>query len=55
MPELQLWFLGLAATALPALICWLVSVPRRDASLVDRVWSLLFVSAADSTKQRNWS
>lgn len=31
MPELQLWFLGLAATALPALLCCLVSVPRRDA------------------------
>jgi steroid 5-alpha reductase family enzyme len=46
MPELQLWFLGLAATAWPALLCWLVSVPRRDVSLVDRVWSLLFVSAA---------
>jgi steroid 5-alpha reductase family enzyme len=46
MPELQLWLLGLAATVAPALICWLVSVPRRDVSLVDRVWSLLFVSAA---------
>lgn len=46
MPEVQLWFLGLAATALPAFLCWLVSVPRRDVSLVDRVWSLLFVSAA---------
>ena len=46
MPELQLWFFGLGATALPAFLCWLVSLPLRDASIVDRVWSLLFVSAA---------
>lgn len=46
MPELRLWFLGLAATMVPALLCWLASLPLRDASIVDRVWSLLFVSAA---------
>jgi len=46
MPELRIWLLGLAATVLPALLCWLVSVPRADVSLVDRVWALLFVAAA---------
>jgi steroid 5-alpha reductase family enzyme len=46
MAELTMWLWGLGATALPALLCWLVSIPSRDASLVDRVWSLLFVSAA---------
>jgi steroid 5-alpha reductase family enzyme len=46
MPELTLWLLGLVATAWPALLCWLISLPLRDASIVDRVWSLLFVSAA---------
>jgi steroid 5-alpha reductase family enzyme len=46
MPELQLWLLGLAATALVAALCWLFSLPLRDASIVDRVWSLLFVAAA---------
>ena len=46
MPEPKLWFLGLAATVAPALLCWLISLPLRDASIVDRVWSLLFVSAA---------
>ena len=46
MPELRIWLWGLAATVVPALLCWLVSVPRRDASLVDRLWSLLFVSVA---------
>ena len=45
MSELQLWLLGLAATVLPAFLCWLASLPLRDASVVDRVWSLLFVSA----------
>ncbi len=46
MSELQLWLLGLVATALPALLCWLASLPLRDVSIVDRAWSLLFVSAA---------
>jgi steroid 5-alpha reductase family enzyme len=46
MPEWRLWFLGLAGIALPALLCWVVSVPRRDVSLIDRAWSLLFVAAA---------
>ena len=48
MPEpqlLQVWLAGLAATALPALLCWLASLPLRDVSIVDRVWSLLFVAA----------
>jgi steroid 5-alpha reductase family enzyme len=46
MPELRLWFLGLAATAVAALLCWLASLARRDVSLIDRVWSLMFMSAA---------
>ena len=46
MSELQLWLLGLVATVLPALLCWLASLPLRDVSIVDRAWSLLFVSAA---------
>ena len=45
MSELHIWFLGLAATAAPALLCWLASLLRADASLIDRVWSLMFVSA----------
>jgi steroid 5-alpha reductase family enzyme len=46
MPELDAWFMGLVATLVPALLCWAASVPLRDVSIVDRVWSLLFVSAA---------
>ena len=46
MSEWHAWALGLAATVLPAALCWLASLPLRDVSIVDRVWSLLFVSAA---------
>ena len=28
------------------MLCWLASLVRRDVSLIDRVWSLMFVSAA---------
>jgi steroid 5-alpha reductase family enzyme len=46
MSDLHTWLLGLAATLLPALLCWLASLPLRDVSIVDRVWSLLLVAAA---------
>lgn len=37
---------GLAATAVLALAAWLASLARRDASLIDRVWSLCILAAA---------
>jgi steroid 5-alpha reductase family enzyme len=46
MSELAIWFTGLAATLLPAVLCWLFSLGLRDVSIVDRFWSLLFVGAA---------
>jgi steroid 5-alpha reductase family enzyme len=46
MSELHIGFLGLLATLVPALLCWLVSVPLRDASLIDRCWPLLLAAAA---------
>ena len=46
MSDLHMWLPGLVATALPAFLCWLASLPQRDVSIVDRAWSLLFVSAA---------
>jgi steroid 5-alpha reductase family enzyme len=46
MSELAIWFAGLAATLLPAVLCWLFSLGLRDVSIVDRFWSLLFVCAA---------
>ncbi|MDE2219045.1 MAG: DUF1295 domain-containing protein [Gammaproteobacteria bacterium] len=49
MPEPQLlhvWLGALAYIAPPAVACWLASLPLRDASIVDRAWSLLFVAVA---------
>ena len=46
MSEVRLWVAGLAATAVPALCCWLVSLARGDVSLIDRVWSGMLASAA---------
>jgi steroid 5-alpha reductase family enzyme len=37
---------GLAATAALAFVTWLASLARRDASLIDRVWSLCILAAA---------
>ncbi len=49
MPEPQLlhtWLDALGLIAIPALVCWIASIPLRDVSIVDRAWSLLFVAAA---------
>ena len=37
---------GLAVTAVLAFATWLASLARRDASLIDRVWSLCILAAA---------
>lgn len=42
------WAGGLPAIVALAVLCWLASLPLRDASLVDRFWSLLFVAAGAS-------
>jgi steroid 5-alpha reductase family enzyme len=46
MFDLDLWILGLAALALFATAGWLVSLPLRDVSIVDIMWSLMFLLAA---------
>lgn len=46
MGSLTVWALGLAAVSALMVATWAVSVVRRDASLVDRVWGLGFVVAA---------
>jgi steroid 5-alpha reductase family enzyme len=48
LPLLHIWLSGLAAIAVPAMLCWLASLPLRDVSIVDRAWSLLFVAAGAS-------
>ncbi len=40
------WFWGLGVILVIALATWAVSVPLRNASIVDSVWSLFFVAAA---------
>jgi len=41
-----LWFAGLASLAIFALAGWALSVPLRNVSIVDSLWSLMFVLAA---------
>jgi len=45
MLDLQAWFVSGAAIALAAVAVWMVSVVRRDVSIVDSLWSLLFLLA----------
>jgi steroid 5-alpha reductase family enzyme len=42
---LHAWLGGLPAIVVLAVACWLASLPLRDASLVDRFWSMLFLAA----------
>lgn len=45
MLDVQAWLVSGAAIALAALAVWVVSVIRRDVSIVDSLWSLLFLLA----------
>lgn len=42
----QLYALGLVATLAVATVTWVVSVMKRDVSIVDGVWALMLVAAA---------
>ncbi len=46
MFDLQLWLAGLAALGLFAAAGWLLSLPLRNVSIVDSLWSLMFLLAA---------
>lgn len=46
MFDLNAWMTALPPIALLALATWIVSVFRRDVSIVDSVWSLFFLAAA---------
>ena len=43
MPELSAWTWSLAAVLVVSVITWLVSVVRRDVSIVDGMWSLMIL------------
>jgi steroid 5-alpha reductase family enzyme len=42
----QVWLVGLGTITTMMIVTWVVSLVRRDASIVDRVWGLTFVVAA---------
>jgi steroid 5-alpha reductase family enzyme len=46
MFELNLWLDGLAVIAVFAAVGWLLSLPLRNVSIVDSMWSLMFLLAA---------
>ncbi len=46
MFDLQSYLIGLVVVILVAVASWVVSVIRRDVSIVDSMWSLMFLSAA---------
>ena len=46
MFDLQLWLLGLLPILALALGTWFLSVAKHDVSIVDGLWSLLFLAAA---------
>jgi len=46
MPELGLWLNALPVLLAAAAVTWVVSVVKRNVTIVDTLWSLLFVLAA---------
>ena len=47
MFDMGLWLAGLAVLALFAVLGWLLSLPLRNVSIVDSMWSLMFLLAQD--------
>ena len=61
MLDVQAWLVAGAAIAIAAVAAWVVSVMRRDVSIVDSLWSLLFLlallaylAASEATGPRAW-
>ena len=61
MLEVQAWLVAGAAIAAVAVAAWVISVVRRDVSIVDSLWSLLFLLAllvylavSGTTGPRDW-
>lgn len=46
MSDLRLWLTALPALLAAAALTWAISVPRRNVTIVDTLWPLLFVVAA---------
>jgi steroid 5-alpha reductase family enzyme len=61
MFDVQAWLVAGAAIAVAAAVAWIISVVRHDVSIVDSLWSLLFLLAllvylavSGSTGPRGW-
>jgi len=61
MLDVQAWLVALAAIMLFVVTAWVVSILRRDVSIVDSLWSLLFllatwvyVAVSDTVGPRAW-
>ncbi len=57
----QVWLVGLGTVSALMVVTWVISAVRRDASIVDRVWSVGFIVAAwtyaiaaDAWTPRTW-
>jgi len=46
MFDFNIWLDGLAVLAVFAILGWLLSLPLRDVSIVDSMWSVMFLLAA---------
>src|SRR5262245_19675722 len=46
MFDFHIYVLGLAAITLLAVMTWLVSVAKRNVTIVDSLWSILFLASA---------
>jgi len=46
MPQLQIWLSALPVLLAAGAVTWAISVPMRNVTIVDTLWSLLFVMAA---------
>ena len=46
MATWQVWLVGLGTVSAMMVVTWAISLVRKDASIVDRVWGLAFVVAA---------
>lgn len=54
MLDWPLFFSGLTVTLLLLLLTWMVSIFRRDVSIVDSVWSLMFLAMAFTYTAPAW-
>ena len=45
MPDWSIWFIALGANLLIGVLAWLYSIPKRNVSIVDGLWSLMILAS----------